>query len=283
MITAINYAAQAEKGLREVIEVYALAGKIRSSMWIRTLADLIRDSVHFALPDGGYLLDDDLKGLEGQEVRLPYDAITVEYYMPLGEGNSITKRLIIAAETSRLWPDEEDGIAVFSCNFMKGMWVPQCAGAIIQRKWSRTVSPLFLKVLPELFEDESIYDNSETMKAVLSDTLVDCNALLELLEALTCKNVFTPIHQEASKANNNRAKMGKLPIYETKFLAIKVDHLSIVKDTATANGNHASPRQHLRRGHIRRLESGNIWVNSCVVGNSKIGVINKEYRVSKGD
>ena len=65
---------------------------------------------------------------------------------------------------------------------------------------------------------------------------------------------------------------------KTKCLTIK----SHVKSKALAirTGTHESPRQHLRRGHIRRLESGNIWVNACVVGNSEKGVIKKSYNVA---
>jgi hypothetical protein len=43
-------------------------------------------------------------------------------------------------------------------------------------------------------------------------------------------------------------------------------------------GSHCSPREHLRRGHIRRI-AGNrcVWVNSCVVAaGSRFGV-SKDY------
>ncbi|MEO3722889.1 hypothetical protein, partial [Lacticaseibacillus paracasei] len=65
--------------------------------------------------------------------------------------------------------------------------------------------------------------------------------------------------------------------YETKCLTIKATQK---QGTGTRTGTHESPRQHLRRGHIRRLESGNIWVNACVVGSSEKGVIKKSYNVA---
>ena len=37
--------------------------------------------------------------------------------------------------------------------------------------------------------------------------------------------------------------------------------------------------QHLRRGHIRRLPGGNIWVNSHLVDDPTKGRIEKQYRV----
>jgi hypothetical protein len=48
-----------------------------------------------------------------------------------------------------------------------------------------------------------------------------------------------------------------------------------------SGGTHASPRVHLRRGHIRRLPGKNIWVNATIVGNSDLGVVIKDYSVTK--
>jgi hypothetical protein len=50
------------------------------------------------------------------------------------------------------------------------------------------------------------------------------------------------------------------------------------KRAESLGGSHASPRQHWRRGHVRRLPSGNTtWVSSCVVGDPTNGVIVKDY------
>jgi len=118
----------------------------------------------------------------------------------------------------------------------------------------------------------------ESKKAMYLDTIkISMFPVLELIEALTCRNVSTTNHQDASPANAKRVKAGKLPIYETKMLVIDVNYTASGKKME--GGSHASPRQHLRRGHIRRLESGNIWVNSCVVGDPAKGRIEKSYQV----
>lgn len=45
-------------------------------------------------------------------------------------------------------------------------------------------------------------------------------------------------------------------------------------------GTHASPRQHDRRGHYRKLRSGKqVWVKSCKVGKASDGVVFKDYVV----
>ena len=44
-------------------------------------------------------------------------------------------------------------------------------------------------------------------------------------------------------------------------------------------GTHASPRVHLRRGHIRKIADGRtVWVQACVVG-SKHGMVLKDYKL----
>lgn len=104
---------------------------------------------------------------------------------------------------------------------------------------------------------------------------------LELCEALSCKNVVTePLEPVDTSKNARRIKNGKLPIYETKILTIKAPEVVSGK-TSNGGGTHASPRQHLRRGHIRRLPDCNIWVNSCVVGSVENGIIEKSYNIKK--
>jgi hypothetical protein len=44
------------------------------------------------------------------------------------------------------------------------------------------------------------------------------------------------------------------------------------------SGGHRSPREHLRRGHIRRYENGaRIWVNATVVNAGIGGRVSKDY------
>ncbi len=49
-----------------------------------------------------------------------------------------------------------------------------------------------------------------------------------------------------------------------------------------AGGNHASPRMHLRRGHLRRLENKVIWVRPAMVNaGSNAGAVLKDYAVER--
>ena len=103
-------------------------------------------------------------------------------------------------------------------------------------------------------------------------------SVMELVEALSCLNVKTQLLEPVDALKQaRRAKDGKLPIYETKILTIpgslgSGEHLG---------GTHSGPRQHLRRGHIRRLPVGNIWVNSHLVGDPSKGKIEKSYQLAE--
>ena len=50
-------------------------------MQLKALQEGIKEAVHFTIPDGGVLLDDNLKGLKSSEIRLPYPSITIECFI----------------------------------------------------------------------------------------------------------------------------------------------------------------------------------------------------------
>lgn len=94
---------------------------------------------------------------------------------------------------------------------------------------------------------------------------------------LSCSNVATVDHAAPAALNKKRQRKGNAPILGHKTLVVMVGDRTPGK--AGAAGSHASPRVHLRRGHIRRLGDGRkVWVQSCVVG-SKHGMLTKDYEV----
>jgi hypothetical protein len=99
-----------------------------------------------------------------------------------------------------------------------------------------------------------------------------------MIEALSCSNVRHKILQEASSANPRRIRDGKVPIYEERVLT--VDAPGKAGEWRMAGGSHASPREHLRRGHIRRLQDGRkVWVSPAVIGAGNPGRIDKSYSI----
>lgn len=83
----------------------------------------------------------------------------------------------------------------------------------------------------------------------------------------TVKSTFT---------NRRKIAQGRAPTYEWRTVVIE----PIQEKHESHGGTHASPRQHDRRGHLRRLRSGrNVWVRDCKVGSASKGVVFHDYRL----
>jgi len=100
-----------------------------------------------------------------------------------------------------------------------------------------------------------------------------------VLAILNCSNVSTVIHHPSAKENRRRIAAGKVPFFSYRTLHVEASnrttHLYV-----DGQGSHASPRLHLRRGHIRRLdELRTTWVSSCMVGDASLGFAAKGYRL----
>jgi hypothetical protein len=317
MITAKNYAAQAEKDLgifANKMELNSLSDLTRDAFVCRLMAIEIKSAIHFTMPDYGIIFDDKAQGISGNQLRLPFPLITVEYFVPVNNRTKedhvdVKKRLFIAKELKvsialdlgyiseinhKFFINSEYLIMVSSVYFHEASkeWTPHPYALVIPNQWDNTnqtsrrlgtntngtnfVAAPF-NLFPNTCEMLANYVGKDKAESDgINDVAGEGAVLLELLEALSCRNVEQSIHQQASPKNEQRLKSHKLPIYETKFLTIKQTVKEYSKNGIVTN--HASPRQHLRRGHIRRLESGNIWVNSCVVGDSSKGVIEKQYK-----
>lgn len=97
-----------------------------------------------------------------------------------------------------------------------------------------------------------------------------------LIEIFSCCNVATVEHQPPKFINAKRITKGKVPFFAYRTLHITGD----TTEKTDPTGTHASPRLHLRRGHIRKLPDGRrIWVRATLVGDKSKGLISKDYVV----
>ena len=316
-ITARNYAAQAQSGLK------GWADAVEHLHWkdskvVRELSESIGEAVHFALPDNGRIMEDGLKGLQGIDLRLPYPSITVEYYVdekapwrPEMQVRS-PRRLAYAYEVPKGMLDDvpefsDGGIIIFGANFVTqengagGYWGPIPMGVAIPRRWQGHVG---MAIQPSIAPAESgvafscvdvplcheiyarmVSEYGEENAALYAhhDIQDEATAVLELCEALACSNIDSEVIEPVDQRKNaRRIKQGKLPLYETRRLVIKAPLTRSADGHLQGNGGRKGLREHLRRGHIRRLQDGRrIWVQSCVVGSRDNGVIHKSYAVIK--
>lgn len=102
--------------------------------------------------------------------------------------------------------------------------------------------------------------------------------LLATLKILQCKNVYIHTESFPERLNKRRKREGKVLGYAKCTIQIKNEEKTIgVSNNQESTGVHQ--RLHFRRGHIRRLPKGNIWVRECYAGRANIGTLDKGYEV----
>lgn len=302
-ISAKNYSAQAQRALEE----YAAALRHRGSADANQAAlvlDLMNGAQHFALPDNGELFEDGLRGLAGQQVRLPFPVVTLEYHIPASEERlpeapvHASRILIVAAEAPASSVPGEREIAIFSMLYVEDEWLPnlgvfhlsadrwddyrECErvnAVTAPRDGMPPVAGRFGIWMSEAAESLAAAVGHERAEREMAHNLAaEIYAVLAFCEAMSCSNVSTSVISSASRAvNSRRVRAGKLPINETKVLTVQVPGSAGVR--IGAGRKTGDVRQHLRRGHIRRIGDRRVWVNSCVVGNPERGRVNKSYSV----
>jgi len=101
------------------------------------------------------------------------------------------------------------------------------------------------------------------------------------LSALNCNNVSSVENKPPEKLQKKRAKRGKTPLFSYWTLHLDAPGNKQQKPGETNDPTRKRPpRLHLRRGHIRQYKPGQFtWVNPCVVGDKKAGMVNKDYYV----
>jgi hypothetical protein len=241
--------------------------------------DLARASQKFILPDGGRLYDDpDYKALdETVPLSLPYPLIALEFSRSPefisaqgpapDEGMQPRKALLFARE-------REDAIVITVVVWAEfaGIWAPYPEVALPR------VNYLDRSQRRNGFAGVKLAQSSTQIPG--SDYMAEVGALLCMLNILQCKNV----HVEKSDVGKTRkamqaGKKGALPFDSYHILTIDVPGKA---GEGTGTGGHRSPREHLRRGHIRRLADGRrVWVNATIVSAGHGGVVTKDYAVRR--
>lgn len=139
--------------------------------------------------------------------------------------------------------------------------------------------PFYL--LPEFYEKTLAAYGGNREKAyaqIILDSRDEVQTVVQACSVINCANVTTAEIQAQAALNKKRQERGKQPFFTYKVLQLSDERREAGK--GGAGGSHGSPRMHLRRGHLRRLESKVIWVRpSMVNAGSNAGVVLKDYAV----
>lgn len=232
--------------------------------------DLAQASQKFLLPDGGRIYDDmEYRALdENEPLSLPYPFIALEYArqrnVTTEEAETYSSKVIIFAR------QRDDAIVFLPVIWLDryGVWGPMPEAAIPRTGYlDRTKTFNGYTAIKIAIADPRLS---------LSDYSDEAGSLLCFLNILQCRNVHTERSEPKSSGKKIKAA---LPFDSYHVLTIDAPIAESCQGAAT--GTHRSPREHLRRGHIRRLSDGRrIWVNATVVAAGRgAGIVTKDYAI----
>lgn len=277
-----NYSRQLVKQCMGLLNVPGLEPERRAQL--ASVVDLHGASIKFLLPDGGRLYDDvELRALdESVALRLPYPYVCLEYHSsgndrgmgePIGLVNGIPQYErddFISAPKRVVYARERGGYIVVTVAFWArhdGAWrvLPECA-LPVTGYLDRGVSFSGRPAIKVAFQDTRV---------PMSDYMDELGAMLCFLNVMQCANVH--VERSEPKKSGKKVKTA-LPFDTYHILTIDVPGSA---GGGMATGWHRSPREHLRRGHIRRLADGRrIWVNATVVAAGRgAGGVTKDYAI----
>lgn len=277
----LNYSRQLVK---HCLDVLAIPGAVSQehNYLVSSILDLHSASVKFMLPDGGRLHDDmELRSLdEAEKLRLPYPCICLEYHSngrsrqinePVGYVNGVPQYEtddFVSAPRRIVYAREQGNNIVVTIAFWTrhdGLWrvMPECAIPNIH----------YLDRRIQIGGRPAIKVMTAEPRIPLSDYMDEMGALLCFLNILQCQNVQA---ERSEPRHTGRKIKAALPFDAYHILTIDAPGNS---GESVVTGGHRSPREHLRRGHIRRLSDGRrIWVNATVVAAGRnAGVVMKDY------
>lgn len=129
-------------------------------------------------------------------------------------------------------------------------------------------------------EHDLLRTQSEMIKLDREIAYTVITMLIKSVEIFSCSNVHLQRNNADVPVGRKISDSGNLPQFSYHTVHIKTNKESTERSVGGGN-KHASPRLHLRRGHIRRLQSGvKVWVSSCLVGDKNKGIIMSDYKVA---
>lgn len=255
--------------------------------------DLCACTEKFILPPGGVLFDDpEYRGITSiRELKLPYPFIALE----IPSAHRVVKTHVLGnvdVSKSVLFASERDdciAVRVVSFDPSADRWDVVGSGELIAKSLTGTGpnGVLSFDDVVEAFRTpfKPTRGPGEVRSLAFDFYLHFYRVLFSFLNAVACTNV--QIERSPCRGGNKKTKSA-LPFDDYRVLVLNA---SVVGggaggiDGGGAGGRFGGVRrrvrQHLRRGHIRRLDGGAIWVNACVVAaDGGGGKIVKDYAVA---
>lgn len=307
----LNYLREVKENVLKAKSKSMVSVMYRHSPLIKGVIDDAFKAPKFLIPNYGRILNNKLDSLPA-ELHLPFDSIVLEYSSKkgsigiaerlLGKENTLPcpKRIVFATNvkshnfirvTAAFWNDDTNDwffCPYYACISTLAETTADESGdknfADIVKKIPgtdygdavNTKHQIAYEVIPgyEMLKSENWLDNA------FADMNDEVYVVLELLQALSCDNV-KPVKAVFKKPLSLKQKRSKLPLDTYHILTVDISsHKSESQSENEPSGEGTSPREHLRRGHIRTYKSGvKVWINACVVNPGTEGKVTKDYLV----
>lgn len=268
----------------------------------------MKKSVRFLLPNGGRILDTGLKALP-DSLNLPFSDVCLEYTATNLGGGAAEK--ILGVENTVLCPKRiayakqlaPNSIAVYISYYQishtgKGWFLYPFFAVISGAKASGIDTSLLTPPFnssPEMgtplssmligygsIIEHAMADVPNWMETAAIDLNDEVAAVLSLIEVLSCKNVKI---EKAFKKPKKIRTVDKKDSYYNLTVGRSADLTKPLVSHGVIgesdDDSRASPREHLRMGHIRRYETFQIFVQSTIVNPGVGGKVFKNYKVKK--
>jgi hypothetical protein len=299
-VVRLNYVSHAIDDLRKMIKEIGVQGspiQKEARPVLQLTIGLLQKSEKFLMPPDGLLLDfNDVQEKYRDLIRLPFPIVALEFPTTPTRNGGSTKGIVLAWSGGlHLSPDnlsdfdafEKKEVIAFTNFFYSErqkcwqpspyvFWFHKDHLSIENKKISKgfALSEMYGGLFSEMIEEMPLsrreFEEDMNLKFGM-------DALLEFVVTVNCENVVQETLLPSNVLNKKRVANAKEPFFSCKVLTIPGGNF----DESNGDGSHASPRIHLRRGHIRRLATGKVtWVKHTIVGSAERGVVDKTYNVS---
>jgi hypothetical protein len=228
----------------------------------RMSIDLVRKAQTFILPDSGIVLEDEsLRAIADQEaVHLPFKSVVLQYTTCNNAQSEPLIQILDERENviwGHVWWKGKEGW------WYGGSYRLPTSG-MVQGGGLKFINPS-----KELEKDSPL---------ALTESLVAAGWVTAMfLNVLACSNVT---YEKHGPSRTQRALMDSK---RQKVTPHDYYHVLVIDGRKRGDGPqlarpHGSPREHLRRGHIRRLASGkSTWIAAHTVNAGAVGKVTKDY------
>lgn len=223
-------------------------------------------------------------GLPSRILALQYDWSYVETSVMPSAPKRITLVVDSRGESGEPPPDTVPCITIFSIFFNEknGMWTTVDAALSVQmplmtRSGSVPLDWGFAAAIRDLATGKDVPPNPEDkdLRRLIGEFRPDLTAIVQTCHALRAGAILQEHRPNPRKKRDQLSASLGFTYHVLKLPNGITPH-------AYLGGTHASPRFHVRRGHLRTLSSGAVtFVRQCFVGNPERGRVDKHYALEK--